>query len=76
MYNINEKNIIDVSESKLLANTPMMVIEQNGQIIAVPIMGSGGGGGTDVSGVTAQQSDVLNTVKFVNSDGQLLDGTM
>jgi hypothetical protein len=67
MYNINENNIIDVSESKLLANTPMMVIEQNGQTIAVPIMSSGGG--TDVSGVTAQQSDVLNTVKFVNSNG-------
>ena len=36
----------------------------------------GGGGGTDVSGVTAQPSDVLNTVMFVNSSGQLLAGTM
>lgn len=36
----------------------------------------GSGGGTDVSGVTAQPADVLNTVKFVNSSGMLVNGTM
>ena len=72
MSSINESNIINVDDSAIIANTPMVVIENNGKPIAVPIMS----GGADVSGVTATPDDVLNTVKFVDSSGNLVDGAI
>lgn len=35
---INNNNITDIDDSTLLANTPMMVIEQDGKTIAVPMI--------------------------------------
>lgn len=51
MSTINQNNILDVADNELLANTPMIVIEQGGKTIAIPIKtqksgGSNGGGET------------------------------
>lgn len=51
MSTINQNNILDVADNELLANTPMMVVEQGGKMIAIPIKtqksgGSNGGGET------------------------------
>lgn len=47
---INQNNITDIDESTVLENTPMIVIEQGGKSIAIPIKsqksGSDGGGET------------------------------
>lgn len=47
---INQNNIADIDDSTVLENTPMIVIEQGGKSIAIPIKsqksGSGGGGET------------------------------
>lgn len=42
----------------------------------VTVNAASSGGGVDVSGVTATQSDVLSSKKFVNSSGNLVSGTM
>lgn len=43
MSTVNENNITDVNDSTLLENTPMMVVEQGGQTLAIPITSKGGG---------------------------------
>ena len=45
---INANNITDIDDSTLLANTPMMVVEQGGKTIAVPITAKGGSTSTKV----------------------------
>lgn len=40
------------------------------------LAGKGGGGGADVSGVTASAGDVLTGKDFVNSSGTLVHGSM
>ena len=42
MSTINQNNILDMADNELLANTPMMVVEQGGKSIAVPLMFKGG----------------------------------
>lgn len=41
MSTINENNIIDIDDSQLLANTPMLLVEQNGQTLAIPLKSHG-----------------------------------
>lgn len=54
---INENNITDIDDSTLLANTPMMVVEQDGKSIAIPITVQGGSTSTKV--VELSDSDVV-----------------
>lgn len=54
---INKNNITDIDDSTLLANTPMMVVEQDGKTIAVPIAGRGGATSTKV--VELSDSEVV-----------------
>lgn len=65
MSTINEKNIIDIDDSQLLANTPMMVVEQNGQTLAIPLMGSGTGDIEQVQADWAQTDDTA--VDFIKN---------
>ena len=64
MSTINENNIIEVDDSTVLENTPMVVIEKNGTTLAIPITGGGGGGVEQVQADWAQTDDTaVNFIK-------------
>lgn len=68
MSTINENNITDVNDSTILENTPMVVIEQNGTTLAIPITG-GGRGVEQVQADWAQTDDTA--VDFIKNKPQI-----
>lgn len=65
---INENNIKDIDDSTILENTPMVVIEQGGQTIAIPLMGGGG-----VDQVQADWSQTDDTaVDFIKNKPEIV----
>ena len=71
MSTINQNNIVDVDDSQLLANTPMMVVEQGGQSYAIPLM-SKGGGVEQVQADWAQTDD--SAVDFIKNKPEIAPG--
>lgn len=71
MSTINQNNIIDVDDSQLLANTPMMVVEQGGSSYAIPLMSKGGG----IEQVQADWQQTDNTaVDFIKNKPEIAPG--
>lgn len=72
-FNDKMTGLADVFRSKFSTNDTL-TIDAMSQLLFNADIGEGGGGGVDVSGVTATPAEVLNTVKFVDNLGRLLDG--
>lgn len=73
MSTINANNIVDVDDSQLLDNTPMMVVEQDGKSYAIPLMGGGSGG--SIKQVQADWSQTDDTaVDFIKNKPELAPG--
>ncbi|MBO5681726.1 MAG: hypothetical protein J6T08_08445 [Lentisphaeria bacterium] len=71
MSEINTNNLIDVDDTSIKENTPMMLIEQGGKTIAVPIPAYISGGGT--SDETAVRDKYYECVS-ISADGKTWTG--
>jgi hypothetical protein len=69
MSTINENNIINVDDNAILENTPMVVVEQNGRTLAIPIMGGAGGSVAQVQADWNQTDDTA--VDFIKNKPEI-----
>ena len=70
MSTINENNIKDIDDNTILENTPMVVIEQGGQTLAIPLMGGDSGGNIEqIQADWAQTDDTA--VDFIKNKPEI-----